>query len=94
MLATDVRWPAATQAGPQELTEEDTMNQHPTIAAALAEQRRATLMAEAGTARLARAARNGGNGRPRRPVRWLSTDRRPGTSGARRGLRLRPARAR
>ena len=71
------------------------MNQHPTIAAALAEQRRATLMAEAGTVRLARAARNGGNGRPRRPVRWLSTDRRPGTSGARRGLaRLRPARAR
>jgi len=71
------------------------MIQHPTIAAALAEQRRATLMAEAGTARLARAARNGGNGRPRRPVRWLSTDRRPGTSGARRGLaRLRPARAR
>ena len=71
------------------------MNQHPTIAAALAEQRRATLMAEAGTARLARAARNGGNGRPRRPVRWLSTDRRPGTSGARRGLaRLRLARAR
>ena len=70
------------------------MNQHPTIAAALAEQRRATLMAEAGTARLARAARNGGNGRPRRPVRWLSTDRRPGTSGARRGLARLISRAR
>ena len=71
------------------------MIQHPTIAAALAEQRRATLMAEAGTARLARAARDGGNGRSRRPVRWFSTDRRPGTPGAQRGrARLRPARAR
>jgi hypothetical protein len=47
---------------PQGLTEEDTMIQHPTIAAALAEQRRAAFMAEAETARLARTARSAGDG--------------------------------
>ena len=71
------------------------MIQHPTIAAALAQQHRATLMAEAGTARLARAARDGGNGRPGWPMRWFRPCRRPGTPAALGGLaRLRPARAR
>ena len=71
------------------------MIQHPTIAAALAEQRRATLMADAETARLARAARDSGDGTSRWPVRWFPPYRRPGTPAAQRGLaRLRPARAR
>jgi hypothetical protein len=71
------------------------MIQHPTIAAALAEQRRAAFMAEAETARLARAAREGGNGRATWPARWFASRRHPRTAAARRGLaRLRPARAR
>ena len=48
------------------------MIQHPTIAAALAEQRRAAFMAEAETARLARearVARNGGGRSARWPAR-------------------------
>src|SRR5262249_26313108 len=59
-----VPWPPRMPAGlqrrrlePGELTEEDTMIQHPTIATALAEQRRAAFMAEAETARRAHAAR-------------------------------------
>ena len=50
------------------------MIQHPTIAAALAEQRRAAFMTEAETARLARearVARNGGGRSARWPARWL-----------------------
>jgi hypothetical protein len=82
---------------PQELTEEDTMIQHPTIATALAEQRRAAFMAEAETARLAREARtprHGGKGSATGPARWFAS-RRPRHAAARRGLaRLRPARAR
>jgi hypothetical protein len=70
------------------------MIQHPTIAAALAEPRRAAFMAEAETARLARAtrtARDGGTG----PARWFASRRHPRHAAARRGLaRLRPARAR
>lgn len=74
------------------------MIQHPTIAAALADQRRAAFMAEAETARLARearTARDGGNGRTTWPARWLAARRHPRHAAARRGLaRLRPARAR
>jgi hypothetical protein len=74
------------------------MIQHPTIAAALADQRRAAFMAEAETARLARearTARDGGNGRTTWPARWFAARRHPRHAGARRGLaRLRPARAR
>lgn len=74
------------------------MIQHPSIAAALAEQRRAAFMAEAETDRLARAARtarNGGNGRTTWPARWFAARRHPRTAAARKGLaRLRPARAR
>jgi hypothetical protein len=91
VAATDVRWPAGTQAGSQKLTEEDTMYQHPTIAKALAEQRRATLVAEAESARLARAARNGHTW----PARWFAPRRHPSVPAARSRLaRLRPARAR
>jgi hypothetical protein len=83
---------------PQELTEEDPMIQHPTIAAALAEQRRAAFMAEAETARLARearAARNGGDRSARWPARWLAPRRQPRIPATRSRLgRLRPARAR
>jgi hypothetical protein len=83
---------------PQELTEEDTMIQHPTIATALAEQRRATFMAEAETARLARearAARTGGDRSAKWPARWLAPRRQPRISATRSRLaRLRPARAR
>ena len=70
------------------------MIQHPTIAAALAEQRRAAFMAEAETARLARearTARHGGSGR----TRSFASRRHPRHTPPRKGLaRLRPARAR
>jgi hypothetical protein len=82
---------------PQGLTEEDTMIQHPTIAAALAEQRRAAFMAEAEAARLARTARSAGdgNGSTARAARRFSVRRHPRHAAARKGLaRLRPARAR
>jgi hypothetical protein len=83
---------------PQRLTEEDTMIQHPTIAAAVAEQRRAAFMAEAETARMARTARtarDGGNGSATGPARWFAARRHPRHAAPRRGLaRLRPARAR
>ena len=73
------------------------MIQHPTITAALAEQRRAAFMAEAQTARQARearTARDGGNGHTTWPARWFAARRHP-RHAARRGLaRLRPARAR
>jgi hypothetical protein len=69
------------------------MIQHPTIAAALAEQRRAAFMAEAETARQARTARHG-NGSTR-AARWFAARRQPRHAAARKGLgRLRPARAR
>ncbi len=74
------------------------MIQHPTITAALAEQRRAAFMAEAESARLARTARtarDGGKGSTTWPARWFAARRRPRHAAARRGLaRLRPARAR
>jgi hypothetical protein len=83
---------------PQRLTEEDTMILHPTIAAALADQRRITLMAEADTARLvreARAARRGGGRSAKRPARWLAPRRLFRIPATRSRLaRLRPARAR
>ena len=68
------------------------MIQHPTIAAALAEQRRAAFMAEAETARQARIARIA---RTARPARRFALRRHPRHAAARTGLaRLRPARAR
>jgi hypothetical protein len=71
------------------------MIQHPTITAALADQRRAAFMAEAETARLAREARTARNGRTTWPARWFAARRHPRHAAARRGLaRLRPARAR
>ena len=74
------------------------MIQHPTITAALADQRRAAFMAEAQTARLARearAARNGGDRSANWPARWLSPRRQPRIPATRSRLaRLRPARAR
>lgn len=74
------------------------MIQHPTIAADLAEQRRAAFMAEAETARQARearAARNGGDRSAKWPARWLSPRRQPRIPATRSRLaRLRPARAR
>ncbi len=73
------------------------MIQHPTIAAALAEQRRAAFMAEAEIARLARTARSAGdgNGSTARAARRFSVRRHPRHAAARKGLaRLRPARAR
>jgi hypothetical protein len=86
---------------PQELTEEDTMiYTHPAVAAALAAQRQATLMAEAKTARLARevrAARSAGDGDggTKRPARWFAPRRQPRIPATRSRLaRLRPARAR
>jgi hypothetical protein len=83
---------------PQELTEEDTMIQHPTIAAALGEQRRTAFMAEAETARQARearAARNGGDRSAKRLTRLLAPRRQPRIPATRSRLaRLRPARAR
>jgi hypothetical protein len=76
------------------------MIQHPTIAAALAEQRRAAFMAEAETTRLARTARSArsagdGNGSTARAARRFAVRRHPRHAAARKGLgRLRPARAR
>ena len=71
------------------------MIQHPTIATALAEQRRAAFMAEAETARLAREARAARNGGTTWPARWFAARRHPRHAVARKGLaRLRPARAR
>jgi len=70
---------------------------HPTVAAALAGQRRADLMAQAETARLARTARSAGNGSGRTswPARWFAPRRQPRIPAARSRLaRLRPARAR
>ncbi len=70
------------------------MIQHPSITAAVADQRRAAFMAEAETARLARearTARHGGNGR----TRFFALRRNPRHATGRKGLgRLRPARAR
>jgi hypothetical protein len=83
---------------PQELTEEDTMiYTHPAVAAALAAQRQATLMAEAQTARLAREARaaRSADGSTKRPARWFAPRRQPSIPATRSRLaRLRPARAR
>ena len=72
------------------------MIQHPTIAAALAEQRRAAFMAEAEIARQARTARSAGDGNgSTRAARWFAARRHPRHAAARKGLaRLRPARAR
>ena len=69
------------------------MIQHPSITAAVADQRRAAFMAEAETDRLAREARTArhGNGR----TRFFAVRRTPRHATARKGLaRLRPARAR
>jgi hypothetical protein len=83
---------------PQELTEEDTMMQHPTIAAALGQQRHAGFIAEAERARLvrdARAARRGGDRSAKGPERWLAPRRLFRIPATRNRLaRLRPARAR
>jgi hypothetical protein len=74
------------------------MIQHPSITAAVAEQRRAVFMAEAESARLARTARtarHGGKGGTTRLARLFAARRHPRHATARRGLaRLRPARAR
>jgi hypothetical protein len=83
---------------PQELTEEDTMMQHPTIAGALGKERHAAFLAEAEKARLvreARAARHGADRSAKWPVRWLAPRRQPRIPATRSRLaRLRPARAR
>jgi hypothetical protein len=83
---------------PQELTEEDTMMQHPTIAGALGKERHAAFLAEAERARLvreARAARNGGDHSAKRPLRFFAPRRQPRIPATRSRLaRLRPARAR
>ena len=76
------------------------MIQHPTITAAVADQRRAAFMAEAETARQARIARTArsagdGNSSTSRPARRFALRRHPRHAAARTGLaRLRPARAR
>ena len=71
------------------------MIQHPSIAAALAEQRRAAFLAEAETARLAREARTARNGGTTGLARLFAVRRHPRHAAARKGLaRLRPARAR
>ena len=74
------------------------MIQHPTIAAALADQRRAAFMAEAETARLARearAARKGSDRSARRPLRLLTPRRLFRIPATRSRLAsLRPARTR
>jgi len=71
------------------------MIQHPTIAAALAEQRRAAFMADAETARQARTARSAADGSTARAARRFALRRHPRHAAARQGLaRLRPARAR
>jgi hypothetical protein len=51
VAATDAGMASRGAGWPQRLTEEDTVIQHPAIAAALAEQRRTGLVAEAETAR-------------------------------------------
>jgi hypothetical protein len=83
---------------PQELTEEDTMMQHPAITGALGKERHVAFLAEAGKARLvreARAARPGGGRNASRPVRWLAPRRLFRIPATRSRLaRLRPARAR
>jgi len=82
---------------PQELTEEDTMMQHPTIASALGKERHAAFLAEAEKARLvreARAARNAGRS-AKSPMRGLAPRRLFRIPATRSRLaRLRPARAR
>ena len=74
------------------------MIQHPSIAAALADQRRAAFMAEAETARLARearSARKGSDHSAKRPLRFFAPRRQPRIPATRSRLaRLRPARAR
>jgi hypothetical protein len=87
---------------PQELTEEDTMMQHPTIALALGQQRQAAFLAEAERARLARearaaarSARHGGGRSAKSPMRGLAPRRLFRIPATRSRLaRLRPARAR
>jgi hypothetical protein len=83
---------------PQELTKEDTMMQHPTIALALGQQRQAAFIAEADRDRLvrqARAARHGDDRSARRLARLLAPRRQPRIPATRSRLaRLRPARAR
>jgi hypothetical protein len=70
------------------------MIQHPAITAALADHHRRTLIAEAETARLVSAARDGGSGSTVWPAHWLAPRRRPRIPAARTRLtRLRPARA-
>jgi hypothetical protein len=74
------------------------MIQHPSIAAALADQRRAAFMAEAETAQLARearSARKGSDRSDRRPLRLFAPRRQPRIPATRSRLaRLRPARSR
>jgi hypothetical protein len=79
---------------PQELTEEDTMMQHPTIAAALGQERHAAMIAEAERARLAREARaaHRGRGHSAKRLALRRLFRIPATRS--RLARLRPARAR
>lgn len=74
------------------------MMQHPTIAAALGQERHAAFIAEAERARLvreARAVRNGGDRSAKRPLRFFAPRRQPRIPATRSRLaRLRPARAR
>jgi hypothetical protein len=80
---------------PQELIEEDTMMQHPTIAGALGKERHAAFLAEAEKARLVREARNGGGRSAKSPLRGLAPRRLFRIPATRSRLaRLRPARAR
>ena len=70
------------------------MYNHPAVAAALAAEYHRDRISDARSARLARAARDGGDGSPR-PARRFRPRPQPGTPAARRGLaRLLPARAR
>ena len=74
------------------------MMQHPTIAAALGQERHAAFIAEAERARLvreARAVRNGGDRSAKRPLRFFAPRRQSRIPATRSRLaRLRPARAR
>ena len=74
------------------------MMQHPTIAAALGQERHAAFIAEAERARLvreARAARTGGDRSAKGPLRFFAPRRQPRIPATRSRLaRLRPARAR
>ena len=54
------------------------MQTHPAIAAALADEHRRTLIAEAESSRLARAARDGRDVSAVRPTRWFLPRRHPG----------------